>query len=720
MDNRIGVLLVHGIGKQEQGATLSQFGDPLIRWLRAWAEGHEGDLTELPSSDESGPQHVRLRWKCSPTQSAELVVAECWWADAFNAPSAGEVLSWLPAVGYRLLFRMGRVFLPLLLVLAAVSYVLLAPIAAVFQYLGAWSVYLALAIAILIPLSPLLILVALWLLTLPFAGGIGHRVNDTVGAVIGDAWVLTHSPTRFSRMRRRFAKELRWLQSRADAVVVVAHSQGSVVAVEALREWTDLPCDMLVTVGSAVRLLNPKEQGGALAFKQARPSCRWVDISSPFDPVSAGSICDTGSYPVDVNVQNPGSILNAHTSYFRNPEGCLAVIQAALGFVAAGRTYFSQEAARAVRRAIALRQQRGQMRGIARLLSGAASVGIAVHLAETNWPQRFATGAAAILWTWAGDLVTSAAGHFYGVVAISLTCGLSLVMLYDSIVVSPLHNLWHRRAASALAGGRRVPRIDPAGIAFLISALPLAAVAGSRLALGDTRPLSVVLGLSAALLLLMLVVAAWQEPHFAKDATLSGDRMDDALSDVDRDAFAPFVPAFKDAIYNYSRCIGEWQAARTTALRDAISTFIRDTLAGSATITPCDTTTSDISFSEGYTVTVALGASTPVPSLNGFAATRYEDGFELTVGTIYGDRRSSAFVLAISRDGHTTAPGTITGDRWTFYVLSEADVLKLKSGVLSVTLLVSTLDHAGHKSVPLSELRERVLKIVDRPPVRDA
>jgi hypothetical protein len=127
------------------------------------------------------------------------------WAETFTPASAREVLSWIPVVGYRVLWRFARTLLPLLAVLAVIAYVFLGPIVMGFEYVGPWSWYVVVAAAGLVLTAPIVLLVMAWFLLLPFTGGVGGRVNETIGAIIGDAWVLTHSPTRFSRMRRRFA-----------------------------------------------------------------------------------------------------------------------------------------------------------------------------------------------------------------------------------------------------------------------------------------------------------------------------------------------------------------------------------------------------------------------------------------------------------------------------------------------------------------------------------
>ena len=710
MGNRVGVLLVHGIGKQSRGTTLSQFGDPLIKWLRAWGRGHHGGAVDQPSADaDPVPEHVRLRWETEGRDPVEVVMAECWWAETFTPASAREVLSWIPVVGYRLLWRFARTLFPLLAVLAGFAYLFFGPIAMGFASVGPWSWYVVVAAAGLVLTAPIVLLVLAWFLMLPFTGGVGGRVNETIGAIIGDAWVLTHSPTRFSRMRRRFATELGWLQERTEKTVVIAHSQGSVVAVEALNEWTGLRCDMLITVGSAIRLLHTPEHGAVTAFRQARPACRWIDISSGFDVVSSGAVSDTGVYPVDVTARNPGSIINAHTSYFDNPEGCLAVIQAAIGFVAHDAPYFSPVESRQIRRALALREQRGWLRGCARWLSGAAIVSLAAQLHETTWAEQLVRVAALpIIPTFVTEVMRVAGGSFHGRIGLCLLTALAAVLVYDAVAVSPLHNWWHRRAAAALAAGRLVRRIDRAGILFVVFAAPLAVIGIWGVLLPNPSPLSWLLAVVAGVSAALLVGLPFEFPYYAKESTVPAE----AQSDEVRAAFAPLMPAFEQALGNYQDGLNDESVARIRARRDDAVGFVRAQLTGTTETLNTSATAADLTCASGAVVEVAVATPTHEASSGG-AGARVEPSFELTVGTLTeGAKRLQAVVLVVQQGGDEARARPEQLSDWRFYILSRAEVLKLRSGVLSLTLPLSAVEAAGHQPVPRLQLGERLQELL--------
>lgn len=40
---RIGVVFVHGVGSQPQSATVREFGQPLVDWLREWHDHRDDD-----------------------------------------------------------------------------------------------------------------------------------------------------------------------------------------------------------------------------------------------------------------------------------------------------------------------------------------------------------------------------------------------------------------------------------------------------------------------------------------------------------------------------------------------------------------------------------------------------------------------------------------------------------------------------------------------------
>src|SRR5262245_38689966 len=77
----LGVLLVHGIGRQRRGETLLQAGGALHRWLRCWRkEDVELVDTDITSAelDPPTPAHSSLLFRdATKVSSTKLLLAEC-------------------------------------------------------------------------------------------------------------------------------------------------------------------------------------------------------------------------------------------------------------------------------------------------------------------------------------------------------------------------------------------------------------------------------------------------------------------------------------------------------------------------------------------------------------------------------------------------------------------------------------------------------------------
>jgi len=283
----LGVLLVHGIGNQKRGKTLTQFGEPLFLFLESWLTNHSGgaELERVSLRDEPGrrrtPAHavVRLWHKGAaqdeaddaapvgpdnaaqegpdnaaqdevgsppagprPPDETRWLLAESTWADVFEQPSFGTVATWsLRVVPLFILtqfvdqlsddLRNGR------LVRAALSFsylVLTFPLALLIQLI----VLLLLPLSLLPPLRPVVSPIQRW-----------------ISAVIGDTYVLMTSRFQFQSMVSTVRDDLAWLADRCDVVAVLAHSQGAAVAHEAVRQAHEPKVERLITFGSAVSRL---------------------------------------------------------------------------------------------------------------------------------------------------------------------------------------------------------------------------------------------------------------------------------------------------------------------------------------------------------------------------------------------------------------------------------------------------------------------------------
>ena len=96
----LGVLLVHGIGEQAQGETLTKFAEPIVDWMRDWLhrESMRGSLVASVPVDAAlrppllatgTPAYARVVIGAAPEgQTADEAVAqewlfaEAWWGSA--------------------------------------------------------------------------------------------------------------------------------------------------------------------------------------------------------------------------------------------------------------------------------------------------------------------------------------------------------------------------------------------------------------------------------------------------------------------------------------------------------------------------------------------------------------------------------------------------------------------------------------------------------------
>jgi hypothetical protein len=276
----VGILFVHGMGEQERGDTITQMGDALSEWLRkelgnnnrqgtdfsvraASLRGRESAPSGTASSDVSGRANVVLVLtgeKDGKPERQEWLLAESWWADAFRPATFGELVAWAIAVGPWLIASQEAGILRRLRVVADRN-----PDRPAWQALmDRVAAYLlvfvaALVAAVIAPLAITLLLLSL----IPIPG-----VSDAIRGLVrnlsgsfGDLLVLVRSPVRFAAMTERVRGDIQWVGERAERVMIVAHSQGSAVAWQAIRRMSQMPedrrhrVDLFLSFGQAFRKL---------------------------------------------------------------------------------------------------------------------------------------------------------------------------------------------------------------------------------------------------------------------------------------------------------------------------------------------------------------------------------------------------------------------------------------------------------------------------------
>jgi len=256
----LGILLVHGLGEQGRGDTLTEQGDRLIQWLRRRVGSHEGDrgpkvhlldvAARQRSTDAIPSAHavVRITPRAgsgtpeTTGEPAHWVVAESFWADVFRPATFGEMAGWCvtagpwvfatQVAGMRRRMEIGE-RVPRLLRLALIPITLIA--GAVLLFVAALAGFLVTVLAV----AALL----LALTRIPLLADAARAVQRNLASSLGDAYVLVRSPVRFGAMASQVRADLGSLRRTCSAVVVIAESQGTAVAWYALKHELSEPGD---------------------------------------------------------------------------------------------------------------------------------------------------------------------------------------------------------------------------------------------------------------------------------------------------------------------------------------------------------------------------------------------------------------------------------------------------------------------------------------------
>jgi hypothetical protein len=263
----LGVLLVHGIGEQPQGDTLSRFAEPLIDWLRQTLGGNTASTAAClrpPLIVGDTPAHARMTFAPSsrcPGPNArsvaeEWLFAEAWWAPQVAPPALSDFMAWLlRCAPWMLMFHLNQRWLsaPTLWrpfkVLRGALITLLWVVVSLFANLG---LLLVCALA-LIPVGPVRRF---------FSNLLTH-----LSGIVGDAYVKIRSPLQRRAQEDSVLVAARWLRTRCARIVVVAHSQGASIAHGALGRGDSCRVERFVTVGSGMTKLSALrffDQQGAL------------------------------------------------------------------------------------------------------------------------------------------------------------------------------------------------------------------------------------------------------------------------------------------------------------------------------------------------------------------------------------------------------------------------------------------------------------------------
>ena len=314
---KLGILFVHGMGQQERGDTITQMGDALTEWLRRWLgndrfslrdatlRGQETAAAGTTSPSASGRANatvVLTRRKDDPEPGDKWLLAESWWADAFRQATLGELVAWAIGVGPWLIasqaaglehrLRRGKRSRAGWLIDEAVF--------------GILVIIAALVAALITPLALALLLFSL--IPIPVVSGFVQGLARNLAGSFGDLLVFVRSPVRFAAMAERVRQDIEWLDRNCDRIMVVAHSQGSAVAWQAIRRTAQRPeaeraqIAMFFTFGQAFRKLKSLHRlhtrvGGFRQFMfavLATASTAFLLLAAAMGIVVVGTLIDVG------------------------------------------------------------------------------------------------------------------------------------------------------------------------------------------------------------------------------------------------------------------------------------------------------------------------------------------------------------------------------------------------------------------------------------------
>ena len=224
----LGILLVHGIGTQPAGDTLTRWGDVLVKTIADATGGAVNPTVERAGKDLDGVESDRTEARVRLESGGKVehwLVSEGWWAESFLAPSYRELVSWS--------FRA----LPWALTTHIAQRYWLAKSGHTPKWVAITLALLKLIVGLL--LAPFLIIalaavLIVGLLPIPGMRVALLRAQSLFTATVGDSLVFVESPVRAALIKTRILEGLEGLQQRCDRTIVVAHSQGAAASVECL------------------------------------------------------------------------------------------------------------------------------------------------------------------------------------------------------------------------------------------------------------------------------------------------------------------------------------------------------------------------------------------------------------------------------------------------------------------------------------------------------
>lgn len=286
----LGILIVHGIGRQKQGETLNEIATPIIKWLDQWLAP---DTREVPIAPGLGartptkalqgratftrallrppdlpidaPAHAFATISYEPTSppSSPLVsktwlFAEGWWSPQTLEPRVSPFLLWLITRGpWLMLMHLSQRF-------GVDPQVLFAQLDRNDKSVSAILHFVRFLAVTGIWLASSLLLLLSWcvvsLVALIPIGFIRQRVYGVlidITGVVGDSYVLINDPIQRAAFAGSVRNALEWLNAQqCGKLVVIAHSQGAAIAYDVLFRDGARHVNQLVTLGPGIAKLH--------------------------------------------------------------------------------------------------------------------------------------------------------------------------------------------------------------------------------------------------------------------------------------------------------------------------------------------------------------------------------------------------------------------------------------------------------------------------------
>jgi hypothetical protein len=286
--HQLGILFVHGIGTQPAGDTITRWGDSLVKAIAQATNGSVVPTVERAGKDLEGGDGERTEARLRLEHAAKAehwLLSEGWWAESFLAPTYFEFFSW------------GVRALPWALTTHIAQRYWLAKSGRTPKWYAVTLALLKLFLGLLFaPVVLLLLLLALvaGLLPIPALRGMLLSAQRLFTTTVGDSLVFVESPIRAGLIKTRILAGLDALQQRCERTVVVAHSQGAAVAVEALGGIAGLnepPAkqpDTLITFGAGTNPLSVLRRSETLPKTLGFDPVRRAMVASVFISLISG------------------------------------------------------------------------------------------------------------------------------------------------------------------------------------------------------------------------------------------------------------------------------------------------------------------------------------------------------------------------------------------------------------------------------------------------